>query len=67
MGRAYYIIDMDASSWYRLAGQLEAAGLEFTLFGFSNKQPHVFLSDEVAEKLRTDYHLSLDGPYHPVD
>jgi hypothetical protein len=64
----YYILTgMHPEQWYKLAADLEHLGLEYRLFGFSNKEPHVFISDSLAEFLRTRHKLVLDGPYLRVE
>jgi hypothetical protein len=60
----YYILTgMHPERWYKLAAELSHLGLEARLFGFSNKEPHVYMTEELANKLRTEYHLKVDGPY----
>jgi hypothetical protein len=64
----YYILTgMHPETWYKLAAELDHLGLGYRLFGFSNKEPHVFLPESLAKKLRDDYKLTLDGPYPRVD
>jgi hypothetical protein len=63
----YILTGMHPETWYKLAAELEHLGLEYRLFGFSNKEPHVFLSESLAKKLREVYKLTLDGPYPRVD
>lgn len=63
----YIIVGMHPEQWYKLAAELDGLGLSYRLFGFSGKEPHVFLPDSLATKLRELYHLQLDGPYSRVD
>ena len=64
----YYILTgMHPEEWYRLADELSHLGLKFKLFGFSNKEPHVFISEALANHLRTEHYLSLEGPFRRVD
>ena len=64
----YYILTgMHPEQWYKLAEELSHLGLEYRLFGFSNKEPHVFLSDELANHLKNEHGVAMEGPFSRVD
>ena len=64
----YYIVEgVHPETWYKLCDELSHLDLSFRFFGFSNKEAHIFISENLADVLRRVHHLSLDGPYARVD
>lgn len=63
----YIIVGMHPEEWYKLSAQLDHLGLSYRLFGFSGKEPRIFLLENLVIKLRKLYHLQFDGPYSRVD
>ena len=63
----YYILTgMHPEEWYRLAEELTHLGMEFRLFGFSNKEPHVFMSENLANHLKQDHKIQMEGPLNQI-
>lgn len=60
----YILVGMHPEQWAKLSAQL---GIEGALIGFSNKEPHVQLSKELAQRLKEEFRIEIAGPYGCVD
>ena len=60
----YVLVGMHPEQWAKISAQL---GIEGALIGFSNKEPHVLLTKELAQRLKDEFRVEVNGPYGQVD